>query len=234
MTKQAYVLHYAPDNASLIIRFALEELGAPYQTKLVDRAIRAQDSAAYRRVSPTGLIPALEVGDKTLFETGAILLWLSEVHNALAPAPNDPARADFLKWLFFTANTLHADMRLHFYADQYGGSPKALAEFKSATRTRIAAHLNLLNTALATSQYLFFADAPTVLGIYLVTLCRWLQIYPEGEAAWFNLATYPEIQTLARQIECRPAFLRAALAEGLGDTPLSSATLAQPPEGSAT
>jgi len=224
-----YILHYAPDNASLIIRFALEELGAPYQTKLVDRASRAQDSAAYRAVSPTGLIPALEVGGQTLFETGAILLWLSETHSALAPAPREPARADFLKWLFFTANTMHADMRLHFYADRYGGSPLALAEFQSATRTRIAAHLDLLNAALAGSPHLFMTDRPTVLGIYLVMLCRWLQIYPEGEAAWFSLGAYPEILTLARLLEAR-----AALAEGLGHRPLSCATLSQPPEGSAT
>jgi glutathione S-transferase len=229
-----YTLHYAPDNASLIIRFALEELGLPYQTKLVDRSTRAQDSAAYRRISPTGLIPALEVGDQTLFETGAILLWLSETHNALAPAPRDPARADFLKWLFFTANTLHADMRLHFYADRYGGSPKALAEFKAATKTRITAHLDLLNHALAESPHLFMADGPTVLGIYLVTLCRWLQLYPEGEAGWFHLPAYPDMLSLSRQIEIRTAILRAALAEGLGDTPLSNATLAQPPEGSVT
>lgn len=226
-----YILHYAPDNASLIIRFALEELGAPYQTKLVDRA---QDTAAYRAISPTGLIPALEVGSQTLFETGAILLWLSETHSALAPAPRDPARADFLKWLFFVANTLHADMRLHFYADRYGGSPKALAEFQSATRTRITKHLDLLNAALAGSPHLFITDRPTVLGIYLVTLCRWLQIYPKGEAAWFNLAAYSDILTLARLLEARPAMIRAALAEGLGHMPLSRASLSQPPEGSAT
>lgn len=234
MTHPTYVLHYAPDNASLIIRFTLEELGAPYETKLVNRAIRAQDSAAYRAVSPTGLIPALEVGGQTLFETGAILLWLSETHSALAPAPRDPARADFLKWLFFTANTLHADMRLHFYADRYGGSPNALAAFQAATRTRIAAHLDLLNTALARSPHLFMTARPTVLGIYLVTLCRWLQLYPEGEASWFDLAAYPDILNLARQLETRPAMIRAALAEGLGATPLSHATLSQPPEGSAT
>lgn len=234
MTDETYILHYAPDNASLIIRFALEELGLPYKTMLVDRSTRAQDSAEYRRISPTGLIPALEIGGQTLFETGAILLWLSETHSALAPTPRDPARADFLKWLFFTANTLHADMRLHFYADRYGGSQKALQEFKAATRTRIAAHLDLLNHAFAMSPRLFIAGQPSVLGIYLVTLCRWLQLYPEGEADWFHLSAYPEILTLARQIEIRPSIMRAAMAEGLGDTPLSAATLAQPPEGSAT
>ena len=37
-------LHYAPDNASLCIRLALEELGLPYETVLVDRATQAQRS----------------------------------------------------------------------------------------------------------------------------------------------------------------------------------------------
>ena len=39
-----YVLHYAPDNASLAVRLALEELGVPYRTALVDRAARAQEA----------------------------------------------------------------------------------------------------------------------------------------------------------------------------------------------
>src|SRR5680860_279820 len=39
------ILHYAPDNASLIVRLALEELELPYETRLVDRSVRAQDGA---------------------------------------------------------------------------------------------------------------------------------------------------------------------------------------------
>ena len=78
-----YVLHYAPDNASLIVRLALEELGVPYRTTLVDRATRQQDSAAFRALNPAGLIPVLETPDGPLSETGAILLWLVERHGAL-------------------------------------------------------------------------------------------------------------------------------------------------------
>jgi glutathione S-transferase len=229
-----YILHYAPDNASLIIRLALEELGAPYQTKLVDRSARAQDSAAYRAVSPTGLIPALQVGKQTLFETGAILLWLADTHGALAPAPNHPARARFLKWLFFTANTLHADIRMHFYAEKYGGSAKPLAEFTDATRTRITQHLALLNTAAQDTPDIFMDDSPTVLALYVVILTRWLHLYPRNQTSWFDLAAYPALHQLAAQIEARPATLRASAAEGLGATPLTAPQYAAPPEGSAT
>ena len=88
-----YILHYAPDNASQIIRLMLEEMGLPYRTALLDRITRAQDSAEYRAVNPTGLIPALQTPDATLFETGAILLWLCDSHGSMAPAPGAPGRA---------------------------------------------------------------------------------------------------------------------------------------------
>ena len=66
-----YVLHYAPDNASLIIRMALDHRGLPYRTQLVDRASQEQSSAAYRALNPNGLIPTLETPQGPLFETGA-------------------------------------------------------------------------------------------------------------------------------------------------------------------
>ena len=89
-----YVLHYAPDNASLIVRLALEEAGLPYRSALVDRAARAQDSAAYRALNPTGLIPTLATPQGPISETAAILLWLSEAHPeaGLAPRPGSPLR----------------------------------------------------------------------------------------------------------------------------------------------
>ncbi|BDY15502.1 hypothetical protein Sulfitobl28_14720 [Sulfitobacter pontiacus] len=76
-----YTLHYAPDNASLIIRLALEAQGVAYDTCLVDRAAQGQSAPAYRALNPHGLIPALQTPDGPLFETGAILLWLADRHG---------------------------------------------------------------------------------------------------------------------------------------------------------
>ena len=112
-----YRLHYAPDNASLIIRLVLDGAGIPYRTVLVDRAARQQDSPAYRALNPTGLIPTLETPVGPISETGAILLWLADTHH-LGPGPADPDRPAFLKWLFFLSNTAHADLRQIFYPHQ--------------------------------------------------------------------------------------------------------------------
>jgi glutathione S-transferase len=227
-----YVLHYAPDNASLAVRLALEELGVPYRTALVDRAAQAQEGAAYLSVSPTGLIPALETPEGTIFETGAILLWLADRHGRLAPGPADPGRGDFLKWLFFVSNTLHADMRGQFYPQKYAGGDKeghrALAE------GRILRALGLLDAALSARPDWCRPGAPGALGCYLAPLVRWLALYPRSRPLAPPLGDYPAIEALLTDLETRPSARRAAEAEGLGPTPFTAPTYPGPPEGSPT
>lgn len=84
---RAYLLHYAPDNASLVVRLALEELRQPCRTALVDRATRQQDRAAYRALNPAGPIPVPKTPDGPIFETAAILLWLSKRPGAPEAVP---------------------------------------------------------------------------------------------------------------------------------------------------
>ncbi|MCV2873401.1 glutathione S-transferase family protein [Defluviimonas sp. WL0050] len=234
METAPYILHYAPDNASLIVRLVLEELGQPFRTELVDRKLRVQDSGEYRRIHPNGLIPALETPDGPIFETGAILLWLSERHGALAPLPGAPERAAFLKWLFFTSNTLHADIRLHFYPDRHAGAPDCVPAFSAATRDRIIRHLGLMEV-MATERPLWFRpETPSILTYYVSCLLRWLALYPEGGTGWFDPASWPSLNAIAAAMELRPAATKAALAEGLGQTIFTKPSYACPPEGSAT
>ena len=65
-----YRLHYAPDNASMIVRLVLEALRQRYEVILVDRAMRGQNEPAYLALNPNGLIPTLETPDGSIFETG--------------------------------------------------------------------------------------------------------------------------------------------------------------------
>ncbi|EEW25686.1 glutathione S-transferase family protein [Rhodobacter ferrooxidans] len=225
------VLHYAPDNASLIVRLALEEAGAPYRAALVDREVRAQDSAAYRRLNPVGLIPALETSQGVVFETGAILLWLADrFGGGLGVAPDAEARGDFLKWLFFLSNTAHADLRQLFYPENYVPEG-AEAGHHDIIVARMLRHFGLLDVAVAADPALF--AAPSVLSAYLAVLMRWAVLYPEGQRRWFRVTDFPALAALARDLEARPAALRAALAEGLGRTPFSEPDPACPSEGSA-
>ena len=223
-----YTLHYAPDNASLIIRLVLDGAGLPYRTALVDRKSRQQDSAAYRALNPTGLIPTLETPVGPISETGAILLWLADTHH-LGPAPGDPDRPVFLKWLFFLSNSAHADLRQIFYPHQYAPTD-AHAGHKEIISARMNRHFALLDAAAARHPRLFAAATP--LGVYTVTLTRWAALYPDQGPSWFDLAAFPALTALARAQEARVETPVIARAEGLGPHPFTPPAQPHPPEGS--
>lgn len=228
-----YRLHYAPDNASLIIRLVLEELGQPYETVLVDRRIAAQRSEAHLALNPHGLIPVLETPHGPLFETAAILLWLCDRHVGLAPAPDAPERGAFLKWLFFVSNTLHTELRISFYPEKFiGGDPADQAALSAGMRASLRGHVQKLES-LAASAPPWLAP-PSALALYIGVCLRWLALYPASGPRWFELEKLPHLCALASQVEQRHSMAQASVAEGLGKTPLTAPCYATPPEGSAT
>lgn len=218
-----YVLHYAPDNASLIVRLALEEMGLPYRTALVDRRNGGQRDEAFLALNPSGLIPVLETPQGPLFETGAILLWLADRHKTMAPGARDAGRGDFLKWLFFTSGTLHADLRITFYPGQYAGSgPATLQALRKKLQERVLRHLGVLDDAAGTGSDWFGAETPSMLDLYVTVCTRWMALYPEdGPRAEARLQDFPNLHAIAARLEARPAIQRACLAEGLGSHPFT-------------
>ncbi len=229
-----YRLHYAPDNASLAVRLLLESLGCAYETCLVDRARRAQDGAAYRAINPAGKIPALETPHGAIFETAAILLWLEERHTGAAPAAGTPQRGDFLKWLFFASNTLHADLRLVFYPqDSVGDDPTLTATLHAHVTRRLCRHFSILDDAAGAGLCFFNGPEPTALDFYVASCMRWAALYGPGGTEWYHACTLPHLTALAMRLEALPAVHRTAAAEGLGPTPFSAPQPCKPPEGSA-
>ena len=223
-----YLLHYAPDNASLIIRLVLDGAGIPYRTKLVDRVKRQQDSPTYRALNPTGLIPTLETPVGPISETGAILLWLADTHK-LGPTPGDAERPVFLKWLFFLSNTAHADLRTIFYPHQYAPADAHAAHLEIMS-ARMLRHFALLDRAATEHPALFAAGRP--LGVYTITLTRWSALYPVDAPRWLDLAEFPTLAELARAQEHRVETPVIARAEGLGAHPFTRPEQPNPPEGS--
>jgi glutathione S-transferase len=232
--RMSYTLHYAPDNASLIVRLALEHRGLPYRAALVDRAAQAQKMPAYRRLNPHGLIPALETPEGAFFETGAILLWLADRHGGLGPGPDDPARGDFLKWLFFAANTLHPAERMLFYPEKYI-DPAQTAALSWGIATHLLACFDRMEAAAADRPDWLGGDSATVLDFYLCGLLRWPALYPrDTDCGWFDTTRWPALRRVAERVEALPATAALCAAEGLGPAPFTDPQYPSPPEGSAT
>ncbi|WP_136659090.1 glutathione S-transferase family protein [Nitratireductor sp. XY-223] len=220
-----YTLYYAPDNASLVIRVVLEEIGAAYNTWLVDRASREQETEAYRKLNPAGMIPVCIIDGEPVFETAAIALSLADRHGALAPPPRSSDRPAFLKWLFFLSNTLHPDLRQLFYPKKYIGPDAAMLEVQARmTRDRLDGHFKVLETAYADLEHPFLLGSdPTIVDIYAALCLRWPQLYPADSPPALVPADYPALLRLLQALETRPSFQRAFEAEGIPPPYLSAA-----------
>ncbi|KQN25613.1 glutathione S-transferase [Sphingomonas sp. Leaf33] len=96
-----------PRSRGRIARWMLEEVGAEYDTVMLDYAT-AMKSDDYRAINPMAKVPAIVHRGRTVTECAAICAYLADAFPdaGLAPATDD--RADYYRWLFFAAGPLEA------------------------------------------------------------------------------------------------------------------------------
>ena len=87
----------------LRIRWALEEAGLPYEVTLIDPRIQASDS--YRHWQPFGQVPAYKDDKVEMFESGAIVLHIAAMSEALAPR-DEAGRARVTTWVVAALNSI--------------------------------------------------------------------------------------------------------------------------------
>jgi glutathione S-transferase len=198
-------LHYFPSNASMAPHMLLEELGVPFELKLVDRTRDAHKSAAYRKLNPNGLIPVMIDGDLVLYETAAICLHLVDTHPdaGLAPAIGTAERAHFYKWLVWLTNTLQATLIPYFYPERWADSADAIAQVKSHAEAAAGGMLDQLDAELARhGRAWLLGDRFTAVDPYALMLCRWTRGFARPARSLPHLGPY------LQRVLARPAVRR--------------------------
>ena len=128
-----YRLYGRPRTGSFAPEMLLSEMRQPYE--LVPISAEAARSATYRRLCPTGFVPALTLpGGETLFESAAICIHLTLAHPAarLAPQPGSPAHARFLQWMVYLATGLYGAYRRVYHAEDHCASGAGARRCKTA------------------------------------------------------------------------------------------------------
>jgi len=102
------ILHHAAPSRSSTALFMLEEIGAPYEMKVLDLQKEEQLRPEYLAINPMGKVPAIEHNGAVITEVGAICTYLADAFPAagLAPPIGDPQRGPYLRWMFFQGNCL--------------------------------------------------------------------------------------------------------------------------------
>ncbi|WP_454883967.1 glutathione S-transferase family protein [Sphingomonas oryzagri] len=176
------------------VRWALEEAGLPYRVESVPFDGRGPDHFLHQ---PFGQVPWLMDGDLSIFESGAILLHLGTLSEALMPA--DPRRANETKeWLFAALNSV-----------EMASLPWSLFQFWNATGDPpgwqqldgfLKLRLKHMETVLAAREWL--AGGFSVADVVMADALRLVDRFD-------GLAGHPACQSYLARAMARPAFVKA-------------------------
>lgn len=209
-----YQLYYYPGNASIAPHMLLEEIGAAYELRFVDRTKNEHKTPEYLALHPSGLIPVLIDGEGearlVLHETVAVCLHILDSHpeSGWTPALGTPERAELYKWLCYMTNTMQSTFLSYFYGDRYTTDETGVAAVKASAEERLNGSFDILEAALEGKPYLL-GERMSVCDLYLLMLSRW------GRGMSRPPRSLPNIGALLERVLERPAVKRTLEQEGI-------------------
>ena len=192
---EAITFYTNPMSRGQIARWMLEEVGQPYDMVILDYGEGGMKSADYRAINPMGKVPAIVHAGKVVTEAAAICAYLADAFPdaGLAPPMND--RADYYRWLVFTAGPVEAAI-----------TNKAMGFVVPEGRERMAGYgsfddtIDTLERAVS-GQAWICGDQFTAADVYVGAQVDWGLIFG-------TLPDRPAFQGYAGRVRERPAYKR--------------------------
>jgi len=178
----------------LRVRWALEEAGLPYRVKGVP--FRERDAGHFSH-QPFGQVPWLTDGDLSIFESGAILLYLGHLSNALLPT-DTRARSEAVAWLFAALNSVEM-ASLPWSLFVFSGYSPETPEWKRFDGF-LESRLKHLEPVLAGREWL--AGTFSIADILMADVLRLVDRFE-------RLAEHPACRGYVSRATARPSFLQA-------------------------
>lgn len=101
------ILYTNPLSRGRVARWMLEEVGVPYRTEILQFGTTMK-SDAYKAINPMGKVPTIVHGGNVVTECAAICAYLADTFPEAGLVPPSNRRADYYRWLFFTAGPFEA------------------------------------------------------------------------------------------------------------------------------
>ncbi|MBL0000551.1 MAG: glutathione S-transferase family protein [Sphingomonadales bacterium] len=189
-----------PMSRGQIVRWMLEEVGAPYDQVLLDFSSGMKD-AAFLAINPMGKVPAIKHGEHVVTECAAICAYLADAfpEAGLAPAPSE--RADYYRWLFFAAGPLEQALVNTSLGFEVPAEKTGMAGYGNFALT-----VDVLELAVSNYDYVAgpkFSAADVYVGSQIVWGTR-----------FGTLPKRPAFEAYAARVTARPAYIRANEIDG--------------------
>jgi glutathione S-transferase len=190
------VFYTNPMSRGRIIRWMLEEIGAPYRTELLGYA-GTMKAPAYLAINPMGKVPAITHGGVVVTECAAICAYLADAFPAAGLAPPLAARGSYYRWLFFAAGPVEAATTNKSLGVVVPPGKEMMAGYGSFERT-----IDVLEAAVRAAPYIA-GDSFTAADVYVGS-----QI---GFSMRFGgIEKRPAFVEYWERVSTRPAAVRAA------------------------
>jgi glutathione S-transferase len=188
-------LYHHPFSRAAGVVWPLEELGVPYDLHFVDIMKGAQKAPEVVALNPMGKVPILTDGDLVVTEAAAISLYLADRYSLgkLAPAPDDPARAAYLRWSLFAPSVIEPAVSAKTTGAQFKPSQVGWGTYESVMAS--------MESAIAGRTYVLgdrFSMADCIFGGAVRYLLRFKVLEPT-----------PTFTAYAERLAARPAAQRA-------------------------
>ncbi len=193
----AITLYTNPQSRGRIVRWMLEEVGQPYDVKVMTFGGDIK-SPEFLKLNPMGKVPALTHNGVVITEVAAICTYLADQFPdaGLAPKPGSPERGSYYRWLFFTAGPF-----------EMANSAKAFDWEIDAKRAEAAGCGRIPDSANAIEQTL--AKQPYLCGDKFTTADLLMASYIGWETMMKVLDPNPVFAEYVARCEDRPAAKRA-------------------------
>lgn len=182
---------------SVIAELALTLAGIAYEREEVDPTEPGPGRDRLRAANPLGQLPTVVLPDGTvLTESAAIVLHVADIapHAGLAPAPGEPERVAFLRWLIFLVAAVYPTFT---YGDEPGRWVKTASD---ELRLSTDEHRKVLWQQLegAALGPWFLGERFSALDLYVAAMTRW-----RPRQAWFK-EHCPRLIAIARAVDAKP------------------------------
>ncbi|MGQ2936649.1 MAG: glutathione S-transferase family protein [Sphingopyxis sp.] len=189
------IFYTNPMSRGQIVRWMLEEVGAPYEPRILDYATTMK-GAEYLAINPMGKVPAVVHEGKVVTECAAICAYLADAFPEAGLAPDVADRADYYRWLFFTAGPVEQAIT----AKQFGVEPDADQQ-RMAGFGSLPAALDALESAVAGKAFVA-GDRFSAADVYVGSQIDWgLQ--------FGTIASRPAFEAYVAPLRTRAAYKRA-------------------------
>jgi len=180
----------------------LEEAGLPYEAIPVDTRTGEQFSSEFVALNPNAKVPVIVDGDVRVFDSTAILLYLSEKTGQYLSGSGAQARGELLSWLMFVASGIgpYSGQAVHFRHYAPAEQQYAYDRYQYEARR----HYSILDAQLVSRPFLL-GEMYTIVDM---AAWGWARVVPFvlGDTAW---STMPHLRRWFETISARPAAIRA-------------------------